>query len=110
MFRLSIAKNRRIVSGPENRRGAITVLAAFLMVVMLAFVALGIDIGYIAVARTELQRTADSAAMASAWEMLGQERLLGADQMNAVYSRARAKAAEYAQLNRVCGGAESRFE
>jgi Flp pilus assembly protein TadG len=99
----NVAKNRRCVSAQQNRRGAIVALAAFLMVVMLVFVAFAVDMGYIAVARTELQRTADSAAMASAWEMLGEERLQGLSQLQTVQQRARLKAAEYAQLNKVCG-------
>lgn len=47
-------------------------LAAFLLVVMAGFVALAVDIGYLCVARTELQRSADAAALASAQELLAQ--------------------------------------
>jgi Flp pilus assembly protein TadG len=53
-----------------ERRGSIAVLAAFFAVVMAIFIALAVDIGYIAVARTELQRSADSAALAAAAELL----------------------------------------
>src|SRR4051812_24915637 len=50
----------------RSRRGATLVLAAFFMIVMLGFVALALDIGYIAVARSQLQNAADAGAMAAA--------------------------------------------
>jgi hypothetical protein len=87
----------------RERHGNVLVLSAFLMIVMVAFVALGIDIGYISVARTELQRTADSAAMASAWELLNEDRLRGPEYVQLVRQRARDAAASYAEFNRVCG-------
>jgi hypothetical protein len=75
------------------------------MIVMIGFVAFAVDIGYISVAKTELQRSADSAAMASAWELLNEDRLRGPDYANLVRARARAAAASYASQNKVCGGA-----
>jgi len=47
-------------------KGAVIVLVAILLVVLLGCAALAIDIGYLYVARAELQRTADAAAMAGA--------------------------------------------
>lgn len=52
----------------RDRRGAIAVLAAFTLVVMLAMVAFAIDIGVILVAKSDLQRSADAAAHAAAVE------------------------------------------
>jgi Flp pilus assembly protein TadG len=52
MSHSDVVKNRRCVSARQNRRGTIVVLAAFLMVVLVAVVAFGVDMGYIAVART----------------------------------------------------------
>ena len=52
----------------SHRRGAIAVLAAVMMVMVLAMVAFAVDLGYIAVARTETQRTADAAAHAAVIE------------------------------------------
>jgi len=49
-----------------RRRGAITVLAAILVVVMLGLVAFAVDIGVVCLARTQLQVAADSAALAAA--------------------------------------------
>ena len=49
-----------------RRRGAIVVLAAFLLVVMVGMIAFALDIGYLGLARTQLQVAADSAALAAA--------------------------------------------
>ncbi len=51
---------------PGNRRGAVVVLAAFFMVVVFLMLAFAVDVGYIVLARTQLQTSADSAAMAAA--------------------------------------------
>jgi len=79
------------------RSGAVTVMVAVLLVVLLGCAALAVDIGQLYVARTELQRAADSAALAGA-SALGRalaspfgEYLFAND----IYSRAEA----YAQLN-----------
>jgi len=47
------------------RKGVIVVLTAFMLIIMLGMVALSLDIGFIAVVRTELQAAADSAALAA---------------------------------------------
>ena len=49
------------------RRGAVAAVAAVMMVVLVGFAALTIDVGHLYLTKTELQRTADSAAM-SAYE------------------------------------------
>lgn len=51
---------------PAARRGAIAVFVAFLLVVLLGFSALCVDIGWIALTKSELQNAADSAAAAGA--------------------------------------------
>lgn len=48
----------------RHRRGAIVVFSAILMVVMFGFVAFALDLGYLCLVRTELQRTADASALA----------------------------------------------
>ena len=50
----------------KNRRGIIAVLAAVLFIVMLGVVAFAVDVGYIAMVKTQLQAAADSAALAAA--------------------------------------------
>ena len=47
------------------RKGVIVVLTAFMLIIMLGMVAVSIDIGYVAVVRTQLQAAADSAALAA---------------------------------------------
>ncbi len=48
------------------RRGSILVLSAFMMVFLVGFVALAVDTGMIALARTQLQCAADAGALAAA--------------------------------------------
>jgi len=50
----------------RRRRGAITVLAALFLVIILGMMAFALDIGYLSLARTQLQAAADSAALAGA--------------------------------------------
>jgi len=47
-----------------KKRGVIAVLAAVLLVVMLAMIAFAVDVGFVTVARTELQGAADAASLA----------------------------------------------
>ena len=50
----------------RQRRGNVVVPSAFLMIVMMALAAFAVDVGYIAEARTQLQKSADAAALAAA--------------------------------------------
>ena len=87
----------------ESRRGAVIVLTAFLLIVMLAMVAFALDIGYILVAKTELQQAADSAAMAAVWELIDEQAPTGSlDPTSTIYD-ARQIALQYAGLNAVTG-------
>jgi hypothetical protein len=94
---LTTKKLRRL--RPEDRRGAISVLAALLAVVVLAMVAFAVDTGYILSNKQELQRTADAAAMAACWEY-GQKLSQGLPPAEAV-AAGRAAAAQYAGSNEV---------
>ncbi len=53
----------------RSRRGAVVILAALLAVFLLGMIAFAVDIGYIVLVRTQLQATADSAALAAAGSM-----------------------------------------
>ncbi len=76
-----------------QRRGAVTVLAAFLMVAMLGFAAFGVDVGYMLVVKTQLQVAADSSAMAAAANMSGtQSQMDTVAQQFAAYHQAGGKA------------------
>jgi hypothetical protein len=52
------------------RRGAVLPLTAILLVVLLAMVAVSVDVGYVCWTRAELQNAADSAALAGASQLL----------------------------------------
>ena len=52
-----------------SRRGAILILAAVFMIVILAFATFSVDFGYIVLVNQELQSAVDSAALAAAQEL-----------------------------------------
>ena len=83
----------RSTRSPRNRRGAVVVLAVFMLMIAMGMLALGLDVGVLLVARTELQRSADAAAIAAAWEVAQQ----GAN--SDLERLARGKAVEFAGAN-----------
>lgn len=82
-----------------DRRGTITILAAILSIVLLGMVAFAVDIGYVLSAKEEMQRAADSAALAAAWEY-GKRVSDGFHPADAQVA-ARGVAGEYAMVNKV---------
>ena len=88
----------------NNRRGAIVVLSATLLIVVFALLAMSIDIGYLQNAKTELQKSADAAALAAAAELVDDEALKGLATANLTdeVASARNLATQYAGLNKVC--------
>jgi Flp pilus assembly protein TadG len=90
-------KHRR--GGSRKRRGTITVLAAAMVIVILGLAAFAVDVGYILASKQELQRTADSTAMAACWKYM-EKMADGATAPDAV-TAARAAAANYAHDNPV---------
>lgn len=84
---------------PSQRRGVIAVLAALFTVVVVGMAAFAVDLGYMLSVREELQRTADSAAMAACWDY-SQQLLNGADSDTAECS-ARLAATGFAGSNAV---------
>jgi hypothetical protein len=90
----------------RQRRGGALILAAFVLVFMIVMVAFAVDIGYMVMARTELQRTADAAALAAAWELVPSESDYLTDPLQSgVYEKCYQRAAEYAAVNVVCAHA-----
>ncbi len=87
----------------DIRKGTITVLAAFMSIVLLGMVAFSVDLGYIFSAKEEMQRTADAAATAACWE-LGQKLSDGYSGSDAS-QLARLTAENYASQNCVTGKA-----
>ena len=51
-----------------RRKGSVVVLTAFMMVAMFAMLAFAVDIGFYQATQTQLQRTADAAAIAATGE------------------------------------------
>ncbi|MFN0020951.1 MAG: pilus assembly protein TadG-related protein [Pirellulaceae bacterium] len=70
-----MSRNREIPS-PANRprsrkrRGKIIVLTALLLMFMMGMVAFGVDVGYMALTKTEIQTSTDAAALAGAGELV----------------------------------------
>src|SRR5437870_9261088 len=60
---------RKIIESYRNRkneRGVILIWTAFFLILMLGFVAIGIDVSKLMATRTQLQNAADAAALAGA--------------------------------------------
>src|SRR3954451_6605778 len=84
-----------------RRRGNIVAMTAVLMIVMIAFIALSVDIGYLYTVRNELQRSADAAAIAATWELIDKDGQPHSETADSLASNARTKAAQFASLNKV---------
>lgn len=82
-----------------NRRGIVLVLAALLLVGLLTICALTVDVGFMCVARSELQRTADAAALAGVSVMQDMADLNAAPNAYAVAYSARNAACQYSLSN-----------
>lgn len=82
-----------------SRRGAISVLAALFIIVLLGTIAFCIDVGYVLTAKEELQRTADATALATCWEYAKQ--LSNGNTSESATMAARTTASEYAAHNNV---------
>src|SRR5687767_7238903 len=57
----------------QRRRGAIIILFAVMLVVVMAFVAFSVDLGYVCSVKTDLQAAADAAALAGTGVILDGE-------------------------------------
>lgn len=86
---------------PRPRKGNVLVITTFSMVCLIALLALTVDLGYLKVARTELQRSADAAALAAAWELIDDDALYRNGGSYYLEQQARTKAGQYAALNSV---------
>ena len=80
-------------------------MSAMLMVFMMIMLAFAVDIGYLLTARTELQRSADSAALAAAWDYVDEGSFSGDPNLTTAITSARGHASEYAGLNSVARAA-----
>mgnify|MGYP002623955460 CR=1 FL=1 len=85
----------------KPRRGQVLYLTLFFLTGSLALAALAIDLGYIMVARTQLQRTADAAALAGCWELVDQDALVAPTSSYTLAANARQRSRGYAAWNPV---------
>jgi len=95
-----LTRNRR-----PDRQGAVTVIAAIFCVVLLGMVAFAVDLGYVLTVRTELQRSADAAALAAAADLVPVDPQPASLNPTVWVANARSSAANYAAQNWV--GAKS---
>jgi Flp pilus assembly protein TadG len=84
----------------KRRRGVTMIFAAFLLAILVGMLAFSIDVGYIAVSRTEAHRTTDAAALAAGWQML--DSLKDSNSENEMAAKAYVAAQQYAGSNAVC--------
>ncbi len=63
-------EKRELRHAQQERGGKIVVMAAFLLIFMLGMVAFGVDVGYMALTKGELQTSTDAAALAGAGELV----------------------------------------
>ena len=68
----------------KPHRGNVVVLSVALLTCLMALVALAVDVGYVAHAHTELQRTADAVALAAASQLPDQEDAIDAGKATAI--------------------------
>jgi len=85
----------------NERKGNIAVLTGFMLVGLFGMVAFAVDLGYLHVARTELQRSADAAALAGALELMDMGALTGSGSLALLEQGAFNAAGTYAALNKV---------
>ena len=70
---LPAGKQWRSTDRWHNREGTVLVLSAFLIIVMLAFLAFTVDLGYMYTLQTEIDRAVDAAALAGAGALIDGE-------------------------------------
>ncbi|MBA2114750.1 VWA domain-containing protein [Bremerella alba] len=97
------SKNIPLIPERQQRRGVFIVLAAFVMIVLFAFLSLGIDSGLIAMEQTRLQNAVDSAALAASQDITSavQGASEGGDPNSISLEHAREMAADVADRNGV---------
>jgi Flp pilus assembly protein TadG len=85
----------------QRRKGAVVVLAAVMMLLMFAFLAFAVDLGYLSMVRTQLQRAADAAAIAGAGRLLDGEIAANSIYSSTAVNQALSTARDFAGRNKV---------
>jgi Flp pilus assembly protein TadG len=96
---------RKFANLKQNRRGTVAVLACLLMIALLGMVAFAVDLGYLANAQAELQRSADSAALAACYQLIYKGTPGTPVNLSSNVTQVPISARQYAGLNRVCQSA-----
>ena len=89
----------------NRRRGTVAILACLLMTVLLGMLAFSVDLSYLANSRAELQRTADSAALAACYQLVYKGTPGTPVNLATNVANMPTVAGQYAGLNHVCNGA-----
>lgn len=92
-MKAALTLSRETAHTHHQRKGAILVLAALCLVMVMAFVAFTVDVGYITYTKAEMQNAADAAALAAAME------LSGTDSPQTVRTNGRSSASAVANAN-----------
>jgi Flp pilus assembly protein TadG len=93
-----LLKNRKL----GNKRGIAAIYVALILIVLVAFVGLAIDIGYMYVAKSQLQNAADSAAHAGASKLLATGGIIS-NLSDSRIPEAKTEAVNFALNNRATG-------
>ena len=88
-------------SRARKRSGNIGILSAVTLVILLGAFAFAVDLAYLMLAKEELQRAADSAALAAAWELVDENAMSGYENTAGLETNARTAAEEFTGLNSV---------
>ena len=92
----------RIFKVGQQRRGSVLILTTLMLVLLMALLAFAIDIGYLQMARVQLQQSADASALAACAELVDNEAISGSADLYDEVDSARTYAISYAALNKVC--------
>ena len=84
---------------PRQRSGNVLFLTLILMVALMAMLAFAVDLGYLNVVRTELQRSADAAAIAGAWRLIDAQAPSAVTDSATLSGYAATNASHYASAN-----------
>lgn len=88
-------------SQARERRGVIILLTAVLIVFVVGMAAFAVDVGYVLTVQTEMQRSADAAAAAAAWDLFESTMPGGTQNLTSEIAQARTTAVSFAEANSV---------
>src|SRR4051794_14589784 len=87
----------------RSRRGIAALLFGIMLPLFLGFAALSVDVGLVAVARSQLNTASDAAALAGARKLADDYRLRGITDLSSEITAANAASTQFAQANTVIG-------